>query len=106
MSSIALLVVGLSAFLAGYWFYARFISERIYRLDPDYVTPAHRFEDGVDYLPTNRHVLFGHHFTSVAGAAPIVGPAIAVIWGWLPAFLWVVLGTIFAGAVHDFGTLW
>ncbi|MFW6202634.1 MAG: carbon starvation protein A, partial [Gemmatimonadota bacterium] len=75
-------------------------------LDPDYETPAHRFEDGIDYVPTNRHVLFGHHFTSVAGAAPIVGPAIAVIWGWLPAFLWVVIGTVVAGAVHDFGTLW
>ena len=57
-------------------------------------------------VPTNKHVLFGHHFTSVAGAAPIVGPAIAVIWGWLPAFLWVVLGTVFAGAVHDFAALW
>lgn len=106
MSSIALLLVGLSAFLTGYMFYSRFIARRIYQLDPDFKTPAHTFEDGVDYMPTNRHVLFGHHFTSVAGAAPIVGPAIAVIWGWLPAFLWVVLGTIFAGAVHDFGTLW
>ncbi len=106
MSSIALLVVGLSAFLAGYQIYSRFISERIFRLDPNYRTPAHEFEDGVDFVPTNKHVLFGHHFTSVAGAAPIVGPAIAVIWGWLPAFLWVVLGTIFAGAVHDLGTLW
>jgi len=101
-----LLVVGLSAFLTGYLVYSRFIAQKIYRLDPNYVTPAHRFEDGVDFVPTNRHVLFGHHFTSVAGAAPIIGPAIAVIWGWLPAFLWVVLGTIFAGAVHDFGTLW
>jgi carbon starvation protein len=99
-------VVGLSAFLTGYHVYSRFISRRIYQLDPDFVTPAHEFEDGVDYVPTNRHVLFGHHFTSVAGAAPIVGPAIAVIWGWLPAFLWVTLGTVFAGAVHDFGTLW
>ena len=106
MSAIALLVVGLLAFLAGYHIYSRYISRRIYQLDPDFVTPAHELEDGVDYLPTNRHVLFGHHFTSVAGAAPIVGPAIAVIWGWLPAFLWVTLGTIFAGAVHDFGTLW
>ncbi len=106
MSSIALLIVGLSAFVTGYLFYSRYIAEKIYRLDPDFVTPAHEFEDGVDYLPTNRNVLFGHHFTSVAGAAPIVGPAIAVIWGWLPAFLWVVLGTVFAGAVHDFGTLW
>ncbi len=106
MSSIALLLVGISAFATGYLVYSKFIAQRIYSLDPDYKTPAHEFEDGVDFVPTNRHVLFGHHFTSVAGAAPIVGPAIAVIWGWLPAFLWVVLGTIFAGAVHDFGTLW
>ena len=106
MSSIALLVVGMSAFATGYLIYSRYIAEKIYRLDPDFRTPAHEFEDGVDFLPTNRNVLFGHHFTSVAGAAPIVGPAIAVIWGWLPAFVWVVLGTIFAGAVHDFGALW
>jgi len=106
LSSIALLLVGLSAFLTGYLFYSRYIARRIYQLDPDFRTPAHEFEDGVDFMPTNRHILFGHHFTSVAGAAPIVGPAIAVIWGWLPAFLWVVLGTVFAGAVHDFGTLW
>ncbi|MDX1579298.1 MAG: carbon starvation CstA family protein, partial [Gemmatimonadota bacterium] len=106
MSSIVLLVVGVSAFLTGVLIYSRYIANRIYRLDPDYETPAHAFRDGVDYVPTNKHVLFGHHFTSVAGAAPIVGPAIAVIWGWLPAFLWVVLGTVFAGAVHDFGALW
>lgn len=106
MSSAVLLIVGLLAFATGYRFYSRFLADRIYRLDPNYQTPAHRFEDGVDYVPTNPHVLFGHHFTSVAGAAPIVGPAIAVIWGWLPAFLWVVIGTIFAGAVHDFGALW
>lgn len=106
MSAIVLLVIGVAAFLSGYRIYSRYIARWIYQLDPDFVTPAHEFEDGVDFVPTNRHVLFGHHFTSVAGAAPIVGPAIAVIWGWLPAFLWVVLGTIFAGAVHDFGTLW
>ena len=106
MSAIVLLVIGLTAFLTGYRLYSRYIARHVYRLDPDFETPAHRFEDGVDYVPTNKHVLFGHHFTSVAGAAPIVGPAIAVIWGWLPAFLWVVLGTIFAGAVHDFGALW
>ena len=106
MSAIVLLVVGLTAFLTGYQLYSRYIARHVYRLDPDFETPAHQFEDGVDYVPTNKHVLFGHHFTSVAGAAPIVGPAIAVIWGWLPAFLWVVLGTVFAGAVHDFGALW
>jgi carbon starvation protein len=106
MSSLLLLLVGLAAFATGYRFYSRYLAERIFRLHPDFRTPAHQFHDGVDYVPTNRHVLFGHHFTSVAGAAPIVGPAIAVIWGWLPAFLWVVVGTVFAGAVHDFGALW
>jgi carbon starvation protein len=106
LSAILLLIVGLSAFATGFLVYSRYIARWIYRLDPDFKTPAHELEDGVDYVPTNKHVLFGHHFTSVAGAAPIVGPAIAVIWGWLPAFLWVTLGTIFAGAVHDFGTLW
>ena len=106
MSAIVLLVVGVSAFLTGYLVYSRYIARRIYKLDPDFVTPAHQFEDGVDYVPTNKHVLFGHHFPSVAGEEPIVGPAIAVIWGWLPAFLWGVLGTVFAGAVHDFAALW
>ena len=106
MSSILLMLVGLSAMSLGYLFYSKFIAERIYRLDPNYRTPAHTMGDGVDYVPTNRFVLWGHHFTSVAGAAPIVGPAIAVIWGWGPAFLWVTLGTIFFAGVHDFGALW
>ncbi|BAP14226.1 carbon starvation protein CstA [Alcanivorax sp. NBRC 101098] len=91
---------------AGYFVYSRFIASRIYKLDPNFRTPAHAFEDGIDFVPTNRYVLWGHHFTSVAGAAPIVGPAIAVIWGWLPAFLWVVLGTIFFAGIHDSGALW
>jgi len=89
----------------GYRYYSKFIAERIFRLDPNYVTPAHRYKDDVDFVPTNKFVLWGHHFTSVAGAAPILGPAIAVYWGWLPAILWVVLGTVFAAGVHDFGTL-
>ncbi len=106
MSAIALLLVGLGAMALGYVFYSKFIAERIYRLDPNYRTPAHTMRDGVDYVPTNKFVLWGHHFTSVAGAAPIVGPAIAVIWGWVPAFAWVVFGTIFFAGVHDFGALW
>ena len=106
MSAIVLMLLGLGGMAAGYFFYSRFIAERIYQLDPDFRTPAHEFEDGVDFVPTNRFVLWGHHFTSVAGAAPIVGPAIAVIWGWLPAFLWVVLGTIFFAGIHDFGAIW
>ena len=106
MNAILLAVLGLSAFALGYLFYARFIGQRVFRLDPDFETPAHAQEDGIDFVPTNRWVLWGHHFTSVAGAAPIVGPAIAVIWGWLPAFLWVTLGTIFFAGVHDAGALW
>ena len=106
MSAIVLLLLGLGGMAAGYLFYSRFIATRIYKLDPNFRTPAHEFEDGVDFVPTNRFVLWGHHFTSVAGAAPIVGPAIAVIWGWLPAFLWVVFGTIFFAGVHDSGALW
>lgn len=106
MSAIFLLVVGLGAMALGYFIYSKFIAQKIYQLDPDFKTPAHEFEDGVDYVPTNRFVLWGHHFTSVAGAAPIVGPAIAVIWGWAPAFMWVVFGTIFFAGIHDFGAIW
>ncbi len=90
----------------GYFVYSKFIAERIYQLDPDFETPSHALRDDVDFLPTNRFVLWGHHFTAVAGAAPIIGPAIAVIWGWLPAFIWVVCGTIFFAGVHDFGAIW
>jgi carbon starvation protein len=106
MSAIILLLLELGGMAAGYFVYSRFIASRIYMLDPNFRTPAHEYEDGVDFVPTNRYVLWGHHFTSVAGAAPIVGPAIAVIWGWLPAFLWVVFGTIFFAGVHDSGALW
>lgn len=106
MSAVILLLVGLGAMALGYFLYSKFIAQKIYQLDPDFKTPAHEFEDGIDYVPTNRFVLWGHHFTSVAGAAPIVGPAIAVIWGWAPAFLWVVFGTIFFAGVHDFGAIW
>ena len=106
MSAILLLVVGLACMAAGYFVYSRFIAQKILKLDPHFQTPSHEINDGVDYVPTNKYVLWGHHFTSVAGAAPIVGPAIAVIWGWAPAFLWVVLGTIFIAGVHDMSAVW
>ena len=106
MSSIILVLFGLGIFFLGYKFYSHFIESRIYGIsDPDLVTPAHEFQDGIDFLPTKRHILFGHHFTSIAGAAPIIGPCVAAYWGWLPALVWVVLGTVFMGAVHDFGAL-
>jgi len=106
MSATILAAVGLGAMFLGYRFYSKFIAEKIYRLDPTFITPAHAMRDNLDYVPTNRVVLWGHHFTAVAGAAPIIGPGIAVIWGWVPAFLWVVLGTIFFAGVHDFGAIW
>jgi carbon starvation protein len=106
MSSIILVLFGLGIFFLGYKFYSHFIGSRIYGIsDSDLLTPAHEFQDGVDFLPTKRHILFGHHFTSIAGAAPIIGPCIAAYWGWLPALVWIVLGTVFMGAVHDFGAL-
>ena len=88
-----------------YRFYARYLGARIFKLDPTKSTPAHDMNDGVDYVPCRRAVLFGHHYASIAGLAPMLGPAIAVIWGWLPGMLWVVLGTLFIGAVHDFSAL-
>ncbi|GAA1763714.1 carbon starvation protein A [Kocuria aegyptia] len=106
MNSIVLAVVGVAMMILGYLLYSKFVARRIYQLQDSFVTPAHELGDGVDYVPTNKYVLWGHHFTSVAGAAPIVGPAIAVIWGWMPAFLWVTLGTVFFAGVHDLGALW
>jgi carbon starvation protein len=106
MNALALMLIGLGAFALGYLFYSRFIARHIFALDDSRPTPAHEQADGIDFVATNRFVLWGHHFTSVAGAAPIVGPAIAVIWGWLPAFIWVVVGTIFIAGVHDFGAIW
>ena len=105
MNSAYLAAIALLSFYLGYRFYSRFISDKIYGLDDKLITPAHECEDGVDFVPTKRHILFGHHFTSIAGAAPIIGPCIAAYWGWLPALIWIVLGTIFMGAVHDFGAL-
>jgi carbon starvation protein len=101
-----IVVLGIAGMAFGWFVYSKFIATKIYQLDPDFVTPAHEFNDGVDYHPTNKYVLWGHHFTSVAGAAPIVGPAIAVYWGWVPAVLWVTIGTIFFAGVHDFGAIW
>lgn len=92
-------------FFLAYRYYSKFLAEKIFKLDPNAMTPAHELEDGLDYVPTNKYILWGHHFTSIAGAAPIVGPAIAIYWGWLPAILWLVFGTIFAAGVHDFGTI-
>ncbi len=106
MNSLLLAGIGVVMIIAGYLLYSRYLSGKVFVLDDSRPTPSHQFEDGVDFVPTNKYVLWGHHFTSVAGAAPIVGPAVAVIWGWLPAFLWVTLGTVFFAGMHDLGALW
>ena len=106
MSSIILVIAGLFVFFIGYKFYSNFLGQKIYEIDDSSLSmPSSSFEDGVDYIPTKKHILFGHHFTSIAGAAPIVGPCVAAYWGWLPALLWILIGTVFMGAVHDFGAL-
>jgi carbon starvation protein len=105
LNAALLAVLTFALFALGYRFYSRFLAERVFGLAADEPVPSREFADGVDYVPTRKDVLWGHHFTSIAGAAPIVGPAIAVIWGWLPALVWVVVGTVFMGAVHDFAAL-
>ena len=98
------LLAGLG-FIVAYHTYGRWLGKKIFRLSASAVCPSEKLEDGVDYVPTSKSVVFGHHFTSIAGTGPIVGPAIAIMWGWVPALLWVVFGSIFIGAVHDFGAL-
>lgn len=105
MQTLLIAVAAGVGFLVAYQTYGRWLGRTIFRLSADYVCPSHRLRDDEDYVPTAKSVVFGHHFTSIAGTGPIVGPAIAVMWGWVPALLWVVLGSIFIGAVHDFGAL-
>ncbi|MFG0248780.1 MAG: carbon starvation protein A [Phycisphaeraceae bacterium JB051] len=93
------------AFILAYHTYGRWLGRKIFNLCAQTTCPSQRLKDGRDYVPTLKSIVFGHHFTSIAGTGPIVGPAIAVIWGWLPALLWVVFGSIFIGAVHDLGSL-
>lgn len=105
LNSLILVILALIGYLLAYRFYGRFLGRKVFRLSAKQAMPAHEFKDGVDFVPTRRNIIFGHHFTTIAGLGPIVGPAIGIIWGWLPAFLWVFLGSIFMGAVHDFSTL-
>ena len=105
MSPALAALLAFAAYFLAYRFYAKFLSNHLFELDPARETPAYALEDGVDYEPTPAPVLFGHHYASITGLAPMLGPAIAVIWGWAPAMCWVVLGSIFIGCVHDFSAL-
>jgi len=106
MNSVVLVFIGFAVFFMGYKFYSRYLGKNIYGINDDQIVlPSSSLEDGIDYIPTKKHILFGHHFTSIAGAAPIIGPCVAAYWGWLPALLWILIGTVFMGAAHDFGAL-
>ncbi len=104
MNAAVLLIASIALLLAGYIFYGRWLSKK-WGVDPNKVTPAHTMEDGVDYVPAKAPVLLGHHFSSIAGAGPINGPIQAAVFGWVPVALWVLIGGIFFGGVHDFGSL-
>ena len=105
MLTLLIAVLSFVGYIVAYNTYGRWLSRKVFQLNDDAVVPAHELRDDVDFVPTQRQVIFGHHFTSIAGTGPIVGPAIAVFWGWLPALLWVFFGSVFIGAVHDFGAL-
>ncbi|HQL81993.1 MAG TPA: carbon starvation CstA family protein, partial [Spirochaetota bacterium] len=101
-----LLILGISIVVLwlGYRFYARFI-EKNFDVDGSHVTPAVEINDGVDYVPTHKIVIFGHHFASIAGGGPIIGPCVGLIFGFAPVWLWIILGTVLIGAVHDYSVL-
>lgn len=105
MNSLLLCVVVYIGFIVAYKTYGKFLGSKLFALSKKAMTPAHEMNDGTDYVPTRKEILFGHHFASIAGTGPIVGPAIGVIWGWVPALIWVFVGSIVIGAVHDFGAL-
>jgi carbon starvation protein len=105
MDALAIMVLAFVGYIVMYQLYGKYIGSKIFALSGAAKTPSVELEDGRDYVPTKKEVIFGHHFTSIAGTGPIVGPAIAIIWGWLPAMLWIFVGSIVMGAVHDFGSL-
>ncbi len=105
MATLFIALGALVLYIVAYNTYGKFLARKIFKLDAQALVPSVALNDDVDYVPTKKHIIFGHHFTSIAGTGPIVGPALAVIWGWVPALLWVLFGSILIGAVHDFGTL-
>ena len=105
MNGLVLLLIGIAVLLCGYIFYGRYLCKKWGVGETDEPTPAHTMEDGIDYVPAKAPVLMGHHFSSIAGAGPITGPISAAMFGWLPCMLWILVGGIFFGGVHDFGAL-
>ena len=101
MGSVLIMVLAFVGYIVAYKLYGKFIGNKIFELSNANKTPSVEFQDGVDYVPTKKGIIFGHHFTSIAGTGPIVGPAIAVIWGWLPALIWVFVGSIVMGPMQE-----
>ena len=104
MNSVIVLVLGFVVFFIGYRVYAKYIDSKIIKSDPNRATPAKMYMDGVEFMPTSKNILFGYQFKSIAGAAPIIGPIIAIQWGWLPALIWILAGTFFIGWVQDYSS--
>ncbi|HMK76494.1 MAG TPA: carbon starvation CstA family protein [Thermodesulfobacteriota bacterium] len=104
MNSVVVLIIGFLVFFIGYRFYAKYIDAKIIKSDPKRTTPAKMYMDGVEFMPTSKNILFGYQFKSIAGAAPVIGPILAIQWGWLPALLWLLLGAFFIGWVHDYSS--
>ncbi|MCA0394691.1 MAG: carbon starvation protein A [Proteobacteria bacterium] len=105
ISALWIVVAAMSIYLVAYRYYSLYIAKHVMQLDPTRATPAHVNNDGLDYVPTNKHVLFGHHFAAIAGAGPLVGPVLAAQMGYLPGLLWLITGVVLAGAVQDFMVL-
>ncbi len=105
MNSIVVLILGFIVAFIGYRLYAKYIDSKVIKADSKRATPAKMYMDGVEFMPTNKNILFGYQFKSIAGAAPIIGPIIAIQWGWLPALLWLLLGAFFIGWVQDYGSM-
>src|SRR5215471_11050205 len=105
ISAAWLVTAAICVYLIAYRFYSKFIAEKVVQLDDSRVTPAERHNDGLDYVPTNKYVVFGHHFAAIAGAGPLVGPVLAAQMGYLPGTIWILAGVVFAGAVQDMTVL-
>src|SRR5512136_1109809 len=104
MNSVVVLIIGFLVFFIGYRFYSKYVDAKIIKSDPKKATPAKMYMDGVEFMPTSKNILFGYQFKSIAGAAPIIGPIMAIQWGWLPALIWILGGAFFIGWLHDYSS--
>ena len=104
MNSVVVVLIGLAVAFIGYRVYAKYIDTKVMKADPKKATPAKMYMDGVEFMPTSKSILFGYQFKSIAGAAPIIGPIMAIQWGWFPALIWILAGAFFIGWVQDYSS--